>query len=90
MEGDFLGQGQVSGEATSAHSSSLAVRQFVAVAFGWVPVHPPTTPFRVEAVKVEEGYCLKCCAVHNFDVVVGCQAQAAFCRGCGMEFGGRI
>ena len=79
--------------ASSSRGSSLAVRQFVDLAFGWVPVHKPTTPFRVEAVEVDERYCLQCCDLRNFDVVHGFQVsgakcQAAFCRSCGAEFGG--
>ncbi len=87
MKGHFLGQDQNSGEASSARGSSLAVRQFVDLAFGWMPIHTPTTPFRVEAVEVEERYCLKCYAIHNFDVVRGDGREAAFCRCCGADFG---
>jgi hypothetical protein len=85
MKGHFLGQGQFSDGASPARGSSLAVRQFVDLVSGWVPVHTPTTPFRVEAVEVEERYCLKCYAVHNFDVVRGDGREVAFCRCCGME-----
>lgn len=85
MKGHFLGQDRNSGGASSARGSSLAVRQFVDLISGWMPVHTPTTPFRVEAVVVEERYCLKCYAVHNFDVVRGAGREAAFCRCCGAE-----
>ena len=84
-------QGQEYGKSASmAKGSSLAVRQFVDLISGWMPVHAPTTPFRVEAVETEERYCLKCYAVHHFDVVIGCQlsgdrCEVAFCRGCGAE-----
>lgn len=92
MKGHFLGQDPISGEASSSQGSSLAVRQFVDLAFGWMPVHTPTTPFRVVAVVAEERYCLKCFAVHAFDVVdgrdvSGAKCQVAFCRCCGAEFG---
>lgn len=88
MKGHFLGQDQNSGGASSARGSSLAVRQFVDLAFGWMPVHTPTTPFRVEVVESEERYCLKCFAVHAFDVVRGDGREVAFCRACGDESGG--
>lgn len=84
-EGHFLGRDQNSGGTAAAGGSSLAVRQFVDLARGWVAVHTPATPFRVESVTVEERYCLRCCAVHNFDVVRGAGHEAAFCRCCGME-----
>jgi len=77
--------GQERGEASSARESSMAVRQFVDLISGWVPVHTPTTPFRVEAVEVEERYCLECYAIHNFDVVRGAGRATAFCRCCGAE-----
>lgn len=84
MNGHFLGQGQFSRGASSSHGSSLAVRQFVDLARGWVPVHQPSQPWRVEAVSAVERYCLRCCDVRIFDVVSGAQ-ETAFCRVCGEE-----
>lgn len=85
MENHYLGQKQGSGGASSARGSSLAVRQFADAAFGWVPVHAPTSPFRVEAVESEERYCLGCYGVRHFDVVRGAGREIAFCRCCGAE-----
>lgn len=86
MDGHFLGHhDQNSSEISPAYRTSLVVRQFVAFAFGWVSVHRPSTPFRVDEVVVEERYCLKCYAVHNFDVVRGAGHEMAFCRCCGNE-----
>lgn len=87
MKGHFLGQDQNSDRASSARGSSLAVRQFVSIAFGWMPVHKPANPFRVEAVEMEERYCLKCFDVRHFDVVRGAGREIAFCRACGAEYG---
>lgn len=85
MKGHFLGQDRNSGEASSAHGSSLAVRQFMDLISGWVSVHRPSTPFRVDEVVVEERYCLKCYAIQSFDVVRGAGRELAFCRCCGKE-----
>lgn len=87
MDGHFLGKRAVSGKSSAAGGSSLAVRQFVDLAFGWMPVHRPSTPFKVEAVKADERYCLGCFGVRWFDVVCGAGREAAFCRACGTEFG---
>lgn len=73
-------------DETAVTSSSLAVRQFVDLAFGWMPVHKPITPFRVETVTAEERYCLRCYGVRWFDIVKGgAGREAAFCRCCGAE-----
>lgn len=71
MASHFLGQDGNSGGVSSARGSSLAVRQFCAVAFGRMPVHLPSSPFRVEVVEAEERYCLWCYGVRMFDVVRG-------------------
>jgi hypothetical protein len=91
----------MSDETKVTSTTSLAVRQFCDLAFGWVPVHRPSTPFKVEAVMTEQRYCLGCCGVRWFDVVRGTpplappqmgesnlemgKYQATFCRCCGME-----
>lgn len=87
MKGHFVGKNQNSGDsASSATGNSLAVRQFADVAFGWLPVHTPITPFRVSEVVSEQRYCLGCFGVRNFDVVKGVAGEvAAFCRCCGKE-----
>lgn len=74
-KGHFLGQDQNSGGTAAAGGSSLAVRQFVDLARGWVGVHTPTTPFRVVSVTAEERYCLTCCDVRMFDVISPLSAQ---------------
>jgi hypothetical protein len=86
MDSHIIGQGHFSEDSSSTDgSSSLAVRQFADVAFGWTPVHKPLNPFRVETVTVEERYCLNCFGVRRFDVLRGVQVEAAFCRCCGAE-----
>lgn len=73
-------------ETKVTSSTSLVVRQFCAVAFGWMPVHSPITPFRVAAMVCEEQYCLGCFGVRHFDVVKGSSGEVvAFCRCCGKE-----
>jgi hypothetical protein len=78
-------------ETKITSSNSLAVRQFCDIAFGWMPVHAPNQPFRVETVTTEERYCLACCGVRHFDVVRGVSTGstigqvAAICRCCGAE-----
>lgn len=74
-------------ETEVTNSTSLAVRQFVAVAFGWAPVHAPSQPFRVEAVTMEERYCLACFGARRMDVIRGEGREVAVCRCCGAEFG---
>lgn len=90
MDSHFVGQGRNSGEISPASASasvgtSIVVRQFCAVAFGWMPVHKPTQPWKVERVAVERRYCLKCFGERTFDVIFGDQHQAAVCRCCGEE-----
>lgn len=85
MEGHFLGQDRNSGGASSTRGSSLAVRQFVDLARGDMPVHAPNQPWQVESVIDVEGYCLRCCDVRIFDVVSGRGRAVAFCRACGLE-----
>lgn len=74
MDKHFVGHGQNSGEDSSASMSeetSLAVRQFCAVAFGWQPVHFPSQPWKVERVDFDERYCKGCFGVRGHDVVIG-------------------
>lgn len=68
--------------------SSMVVRQFVAVAFGEMPVHSPMAPWKVVRVVAEERYCLGCFGVRAHDVVVGDDRSAIFCRCCGKETAG--
>jgi hypothetical protein len=88
MEKRIVGQDQ--------KGTSLAVRQFVAVLRGAVAPHAPNNPFRVEAVRAEERYCLTCCGERWFDVVsaitmvgqgqaLSLPIQMARCRCCGAE-----
>jgi hypothetical protein len=89
MDKHFVGQGQNSAggrEDPAPTGTSLAVQQFCAFAFGWSPVHSPSQPFRVVAVRAEEMYCLGCCDVRHFDVVHGDGSRVSFCRCCGAEF----
>lgn len=54
-------------------------------AFGWLPVHSPSQPWKVERVAAERRYCLKCFGERTFDVIFGDQHYAAVCRCCGEE-----
>jgi hypothetical protein len=88
MDIHFVGQGRNSDENSPTSVSggtSLVVRQFCAVAFGWQPVHLPSQPWKVERVAAERRYCLKCFGEMTFDVVFGDQHWAAVCRCCGEE-----
>ena len=95
MDSHFVGQGQFSGgeepSAPSTHGNSLAMVQFMELARGEREVQEPSHPFRVEAVKAEERYCLGCCGVRWFDVVMGQRSAVsgqlseeilAMCRSC--------
>jgi hypothetical protein len=77
----------------SSTTVSLAVCQFVELLRGERAVRVPANGFRVEAVRAEERYCLKCLDVRWFDVIY---ERSAFsgqpsvaklkrCRGCGRE-----
>lgn len=71
-----------------ATGTSLAVRQFAAVARGEVGVHRPSNPFAIVRVETRERYCLVCGNVRWHDVVVGWHGGALFdalmyCRTCG-------
>ena len=71
-----------------ATGTSLAVRQFAAVARGEVGVHRPHNPFAIVRVETRERYCLGCGDVRWHDVVVGWHGGALFdalmyCRTCG-------
>ena len=95
MEAHFLGKSGQNGSensrdpkpgdsASSTEGTSLAVRQFADVAFGWVAVHAPVAPWAVLSATVEERYCLGCFGVRHFDVMKGKRGEfAAFCRCCG-------
>ena len=71
-----------------ATGTSLAVRQFAAVARGEVGVHRPHNPFAIVRVVTDERYCLGCCGVRVHDLVVAWHGGALFdalmyCRTCG-------
>lgn len=85
MASYFLGHDQNSSWIASSQGSSLAVRQFVDVARGWIPVHTPSQPWRVVTLIMDERYCMGCFDVRIFDVLCGMDAEAAFCRCCGKE-----
>jgi len=71
--------------STRDRGTSLAMRQFWAMATGEIPVHKPCNPWRVAMVRVEELYCLGCCGVRWHDVVIGDSRSLSFCRCCGEE-----
>jgi hypothetical protein len=88
MDNHFVGQDKNSGSDSPASTSggtSLSVRQFCAVAFGWLPVHSPSQPWKVERVAAVRRYCLKCFGERMFDLVEGDGHQVAACRCCGVE-----
>jgi hypothetical protein len=88
MDSHIVGQGKNSGgdsPASLSGGTSLMVQQFCAVAFGWLPVHSPSQPWKVERVVTEKRYCLKCFGVRKFDVIFGDQHQVAVCRCCDEE-----
>lgn len=73
----------------SSTTVSLSVRQFVQLARRELAVQAPANDFKVEAVRAEELYCLKCLVVRWFDVVYpsadGSGESRGFkrCRVCG-------
>ena len=94
MTGHYVGQPYPipSFNFSSTNGPSLAAHQFLALARGEVAVQAPANDFRVEAVRAEEHYCLKCLVVRWFDVVYGwelgvdgCQIRLKRCRHCGRE-----
>ena len=70
-------------------STSVAVRQFVAILRAEVPVHEPRNEFETVAVEAEMRYCLKCFGVRTFDMWRGRHEGREFrlgrCRCCGAE-----
>ncbi len=82
IKGQNLSGGQGDPPTTG---TSLAVRQFCAAAFGWVPVHSPSQPWRVVQVIADQRYCLHCFGEHTFDVVIGQRRTVWYCRSCGDE-----
>jgi len=70
-------------------SSSIAVRQFVALARGEMAVRKVNNPFRVVMVVEQKRYCLHCCGARKFDVIIKRGEllleveTAAVCRCCG-------
>jgi len=70
-------------------SSSIAVRQFMALACGEMEIRAPRLPFRVAAVSAQERYCLRCYGIRTMDVVFkqttmgGMLETAIICRACG-------
>lgn len=86
MNGHFVGEGGfLAAGAPTTGETSLAVRQFCAFAFGWVPPHAPSQPWKLVRVTAEEQYCLRCCGVRVFDVLTGDERRTALCRCCGNE-----
>lgn len=88
MDNHIVGQGQFSdgkSPVSTSGGTSLAVRQFCAVAFGRRSVHKPSQPWKVMRVASDRRYCLKCFGERTFDVVQGDGHQAEICRCCGEE-----
>jgi len=94
MDAHFMNKNNLtpnpSPKGEGSEGASLAVLQFLAVARGEWSVQKSQSPFRVERVYAEERYCLGCCGVRWFDVIVGCQVsgarcQVVICRCCGKE-----
>ena len=71
MDAHFVGHDQNHINPSTTKDISLSVMQFVELARGERAVKEPRNPFRVETVKAEERYCLGCCGVRWFDVVMG-------------------
>jgi hypothetical protein len=66
--------------------TSMVVRQFCAVAFGELPPHSPTQPWRVVRVELEvREYCLACSCVRRCDRLVGEKREIVVCRVCDCE-----
>lgn len=93
MNAHFLGrdQNQYPSSPSTAEGTSLAVRQWVELARGEREVAAPRWMFRIEAVRAEERYCLRCCDVRRFDVVISKQShltwkRLAVCRCCHEEY----
>jgi len=74
-------------------SSSIAVRQFVALARGEMAVRRVNNPFQVMMVVEQRRYCLRCNGSRTFDVIfkrgelVVMVETAAICRMCGNVVG---
>ena len=76
-------------------SSSIAVRQFVALARGEMAVRKVNNPFRVVMVVEQKRYCTRCCGARTFDVIFKRGVlfmeieieMAAICRACGKVVG---
>lgn len=71
-------------------STSLSVRQFVALARGEDAPHAPSNPWIVQAVIPAQQYCLACYGTRWFDVVQavtvdGRPLAVSICRCCGAE-----
>ena len=90
MDAHFVGHDQNHINPSTTKDISLSVMQFVELARGERAVQKPSHPFRVEAVQAEERYCMRCCGVRWFDVVMGFRGQVpgvrcevlAMCRSC--------
>jgi hypothetical protein len=90
MDAHFVGPDQNQINPSTTKDISLSVMQFVELARGERAVQKPSHPFRVEEVKAEERYCMRCCEVRWFDVVIGVRGQGsgvrcevlAMCRSC--------
>jgi hypothetical protein len=75
-------------------TTSLANRQFLALARGDMTRQEPRNPFRVVIVGKQERYCLYCCNPQTMDVIIGQDQKyagrgvlivqmASICRCCG-------
>lgn len=64
--------------------TSLAVRQFFAIASGRVAVHRPVSEFRVVKAEAEECYCLYCFGIFWHDMLRGAVRTVRVCRVCGL------
>jgi hypothetical protein len=88
MDNHLVGKGQNSdgdSPVSTSGETSLSVRQFCAVAFGWLPVHSPSQPWKVLQVLSQEQYCFRCVGMRRHDVVIGKDGWVAFCRCCNEE-----
>lgn len=68
------------------NGSSMAVKQFIALARGSMVPHAPHQPWRVVEVVMVEHDCEDCHCVQIFDVVIGEGSRKfSVCRCCGSE-----
>lgn len=76
-------------ETSTTYETSLAARQFLALARGEMAIHAPRNEFVTVAVEREERFCRRCYAERVWDVWHGRHDGLAFalgrCRACGTE-----